>query len=394
MDYCFDNTPNRRGTDSIKWNYYPPDVLPMWIADMDFSSPPEIMEALIIRARHGVFGYPVGIVGNFKELDELKETIRERLATRYNWHIETGDLVFLPGVVRGFNMACHMVSGEGGSVIVETPLYPPILEAPANAGLARRDVELVRDPQGGYLSNWDDFTRALDEQARLFILCNPHNPVGKVFTTEELERKAAACLEAGVLICSDEIHCDLVFNGHRHVPIASLSPEIADHCITLMAPTKTFNIPGLQFSFAIVQNRELRKRFVKAEKGLVGWVNLMGLAAALAAYHHGQGWLDELLPYIEANRDFLSSYLQEELPEIKMVKPQGTYLAWLDCQQAGLGGKNPYQYFLEKGRVAFNDGGTFGKGGEGFVRLNFGCSRSNLEEGLERMKSALQVTKL
>ncbi len=394
MAYDFDTCPQRRDTDSIKWNNYPQDILPMWVADMDFRSPPQIVEALITRARHGVFGYPVGIVGNSKELDELKGAIQERLATNYNWQVDPGDLVFLPGVARGFNMACHMFSGQGGSVLVETPMYPPILEAPSNAGLTRRDVELQQDSQGEYRTDWDDFARGLDDQARLFILCNPHNPVGRVFTPQELERKAAACLEAGVVICSDEIHCELVYNGEQHVPIASLSPEIADNCITLMAPTKTFNMPGLQFSFAVIQNRELRKRFIKAENGLVGWVNLMGLAAALAAYRHCQAWLDELLAYLEDNRNFLSIYLQEELPEINMVKPQGTYLAWLDCRESGLEEKNPYQHFLENGRVAVNDGATFGKGGEGFVRLNFGCPRSVLEEGLRRMKAALQVTKL
>jgi cysteine-S-conjugate beta-lyase len=392
MAYNFDTIPERRGTDSIKWNFYPADVLPMWVADMDFSSPPEIIEALVKRARHGVFGYPVGIAGSSKELDELKETIQERLATLYNWQIEPGDLVFLPGVARGFNMACHMYSEQGGSVLVETPLYPPILEAPANAGLFRWDVELVVD-QAQYHTNWDGFSNALSKGVRLFILCNPHNPVGRVFTQQELERKAAACLETGTIICSDEIHCDLVYRGHKHIPIASLSPEIAERCITLMAPTKSFNIPGLQFSFAIVQNRELRRRFIKAEKGLVGWVNLMGMATALSAYRYGKAWLDELLPYLEANRQYLSSYLEEQLPQIKMVKPQGTYLAWLDCREAGLQGENPYKHFLERGRVAFNDGVTFGKGGEGFVRVNFGCPRDILEEGLERMKFALQVTK-
>jgi cysteine-S-conjugate beta-lyase len=392
MAYNFDTCPNRRNTDSVKWNQYPANVLPMWVADMDFQSPPEIIEALIKRARHGVFGYPVGIEGTSKELEELKETIQERLLALYNWRIVPEELLFLPGVARGFNMACHIFSAEGGSVLVETPMYPPILEAPSHARLSRRDVELLRDQQGNYSTNWEDFSNALEDQARLFILCNPHNPVGRVFKREELERKASACLSAGVVICSDEIHCDLVYKGHQHIPVASISPEIAQNCITLMAPTKTFNIPGLQFSFAVIQNRELRKKFIKAQQGLVGWVNLMGLSAALAAYRDCRAWLDELLDYLQANRDFLATYLREQLPEIKMVDPQGTYLAWLDCREPNLEGKNPYQYFLEKGRVAFNNGSTFGKGGEGFVRMNFGCPRSLLEEGLERMKTAFKVT--
>ena len=394
MTYNFGTCPNRRGTDSIKWNFYPEDVLPMWVADMDFVSPPEIIQALVKRAEHGVFGYPVGIVGKSQELQELKGVIQDRLSTLYGWQIYPEDLVFLPGVARGFNMACHMFSDEPGRVIVETPMYPPILEAPSNAGLTRRDVELLRSPQGEYFTDWEDFVTALDERARLYILCNPHNPVGRVFTRAELERKAQACLQAGVLICSDEIHCDLVYGGHQHIPIASISSEIANNCITLMAPTKTFNIPGLQFSFAVIQNEELRKRFIRAEQGLVGWVNLMGQAAALAAYRDSQSWLFELLAYLKANRDLVVGFLQEELPEIKMVQPEGTYLAWLDCRVSALDGKNPYQHFLQNGRVAFNDGSTFGKGGQGFVRLNFGCSRSILEEGLQRMKSALQVTKL
>jgi cysteine-S-conjugate beta-lyase len=394
MTYNFDTFPERRGTDCAKWDFYLEEVLPMWVADMDFVSPPQISAALIERAQHGVFGYPIGTEGNPRELKELREVIQQRLAEQYKWQIKPEDLVFLPGVARGFNMACNMFAGQPGSVVVETPLYKPILEAPAHSGLERRDVTFQQDLAGEYRTDWDDFTAALQEGASLFILCNPHNPLGRVFTQEELERKAEACLKTGVVICSDEIHCDLVYSGHQHIPIASLSPEIAANTITLMAPSKTFNIPGLQFSFAVVQNRDLRKRFIKAQQGLVGWVNVMGLAAALVAYRDCQGWLDELLFYLEANRDFLANILRAELPLIEMSPVEGTYLAWLDCRKAFPQDADPYRLFLEHGRVAFIDGASFGKGGQGFIRLNFGCPRPMLQEALERMKKALLVTEL
>jgi cystathionine beta-lyase len=394
MTYNFDTFPERRGTDCTKWDYYSEDVLPMWVADMDFVSPPQIATALIKRAQHGVFGYPLGIDGHPGELKEIINVIQERLANRYNWQIEPEELVFLPGVARGFNMACHMFAGSHSSVVVETPIYPPILRAPANASLEHREVMFLHDKLGGYRTDWDDFTCALQEGAKLFILCNPHNPLGRVFTQEELERKAETCLKEGTIICSDEIHCDLVYSGQQHIPIASLSPEIAANTITLMAPSKTFNIPGLQFSFAIVQNKDLRKRFIKAQQGLVNWVNVMGMTAALVAYRDCQDWVDELQLHLEANRNFLANYIQTELPAVKMNTVEGTYLAWLDCRKAVPEGTNPYQFFLEKGRVALNDGETFGKGGQGFVRLNFGCPRPMLEQALERMRNALQVTKL
>jgi cystathionine beta-lyase len=222
----------------------------------------------------------------------------------------------------------------------------------------------------------------------LFILCNPHNPVGRIYTQGELLHMAEICLRSGVVICSDEIHSDLVYSGFQHVPIASLDSDIAQKTITLMSPSKTFNLAGLQCSFAIIQNRELRKKYLAARKGLVPWVNLMGLAAAQAAYSDGQEWLDQLLIYLQGNREFLYDYIQSSLPGIRMVKPEATYLAWLDCTQAKIMG-SPYEFFLERARVALNDGKTFGNGGEGYVRLNFACPRSTLSEALFRMKEAL-----
>jgi cystathionine beta-lyase len=221
----------------------------------------------------------------------------------------------------------------------------------------------------------------------MFLLCNPHNPVGRVYRHDELERLAEICLSHNVIICADEIHGDLIYRGQQHVPIAALDPEIAQHTITLTSPSKTFNLAGLQCSIAIIQNAELRRRYLEAKHGLVAWVNLMGLIAAQAAYREGQAWLDQLLIYLEANRDALHDFVRDELSGIHMAKPEGTYLAWLDCREAIDG--NPYEFFLREARVALGDGASFGRGGGGFVRLNFGCPRATLMEALTRMKRAL-----
>lgn len=389
MKYNFDHRPEHKKSDSIKWNEYPEDVLPLWLADMDFLSPPQVIEALKKRVEHGYFGYPEGVEGSPTELGELRLTLVLRMEELYGWKITPEDLFFLPGVVKGFNLACHAAAEPGGEVLIETPVYPPFLKAPRNAGLGRQDVELKLEPDGSYSIDFDAFEAAATPAVKLFILCNPHNPVGRVFTRSELERMAEICLRKNILICSDEIHCDLVFEGWRHIPVASLSEEIAQHTITLMAPSKTYNIPGLACSFAVIQNQALRQKFRRAQKGLVGWVNIMGLVAAQAAYQEGNDWLIELMAYLQGNRDYLEKFVREELPGVKMKAPEGTYLAWLDCRESAAAGSS-YDFFLKEARVALMDGASFGKGGEGFVRLNFGCPRSILEEALTKMKAALQ----
>lgn len=388
MKYDFDHSPDRRNTDSVKWRLYGPDVLPLWVADMDFPSPEPVIRALRERVEHGIFGYPEGVRYHPKELPELRQMIMERLETRYNWQVQPEDLIFQPGVATGFNLACHTMAEPNGEVVVQTPLYPPILRAPGYAGMQVREEPLQRQDSGFYEIDWDAFEDGVSEKTRLFILCNPHNPVGRVFTKGELERMAQICLEKGVVICSDEIHCDLIYSGNRHIPIASLDQEIARNTITLMAPSKTFNIAGLKFSVTIIQDSDLRRKYLKAQKGLVSWVNLLGLAAARAAYKEGQPWLDQLLKYLEANRDILKEFVDRELPGVSMASPEGTYLAWLDCREANLGPAqdDPFKFFLDQARVALNDGKEFGRGGEGFVRLNFGCPRQVLMKALHLMK--------
>lgn len=381
MTYRPDEQIDRRRFESIKWHRYGDDVLPMWVADMDFRAPEPVIRALQERVAHGVFGYGT-------PPDELREVIVARLAEHYDWQVSEDELIFYPGVVPAFNLACHALASPGQGVLIQTPVYPPILSAPGDAGMTNDEMQLSRQQDGNYDIDFDLFQRTINDRTRLFILCNPHNPVGRVFRREELERMAEICLRRDIVICSDEIHCDLLLDGHVHTPIAALSPEVAASTVTLMAPSKTYNIAGLKSSVAIVQNRELRKQLGSVRQGLMSGVNVLGYTAALAAYRDGQGWLDSVLRYLEANCDIAMDFVERNLPGVTMGRPEGTYLAWLSCHESAIPG-NPHTFFLEEAKVALNDGATFGRGGEGFVRLNFGCPRATLIEGLRRMKHAL-----
>lgn len=382
MPFDFDHCPDRRSTESFKWKLYGEDVLPMWVADMDFLAPPAVMEALHLRVDHGIFGYAM-------ESEQLKEVIVDRMASLYNWQISPADLVFTPGVVAGFNLAAQMFEDPSSEILIQTPVYPPFLRAAPCAGLNRVDAPLVHNQDSTYSIDMADFKKHVSPATAMFILCNPHNPVGRVFSPEELEGLAEICLSNGTIICSDEIHCDFVYSRHKHIPIAALSPEIADKTITLMAPSKTFNIAGLDFAFAIIQNPELRKRFRSSCKGLTGGTNMMGQVAAKAAFEDGGEWLKECMTYLESNRDYLVKYLKTELPVLKTACPEATYLVWIDCRGLNLN-EPPADFFLREGKVALNAGEEFSSGGEGFVRLNFGCPRSFLEDGLNRMTRAIK----
>jgi cysteine-S-conjugate beta-lyase len=388
MKYNFDTPPDRKNTESIKWEAYPPDVIPLWVADMDFPSPEPVVQALVERARHGVFGYPRGISSRSGDNVELAQIFAGYLLKKYDWSVDLEALVFVPGVVTGLNIASLAFAAPVGGVLVQTPVYPPIHSAAATTGAISQEMELSRQSDGTYWVDWDRFDASFTPQTRLLMLCNPHNPIGHVFRQDELERMAEICLKHKVILCSDEIHCDLIYPGYRHIPIASLDPEIARHTITFMAPSKTYNLAGLQCSVAIIPDLELRQQFLAARKGLAQYINLMGVVAAQVAYRDGQDWLDQVLSYLCANRDTLFEAVRTELPGIKMALPEATYLGWLDCRGAKMPG-GPYKFFLEQARVAFSDGAAFGKGGEGFVRINFGCSRSLLAEAIERMKSKL-----
>jgi cystathionine beta-lyase len=384
-NFNFDRIVDRTDTDSTKWQRYGEDVLPMWVADMDFRSPPGVIEALHERVEHGVFGYP-------QIPEDLREIIAERLRQLYDWEVSPEAITFLPGIVPGFNQAAQALVPSQEGLMIQTPVYMHILHAAEVAGVHGSAMELTREADGRYTIDFDLFERTIEEpeaRTRMFLLCNPHNPVGRVFTRDELEQMAEICLRHDLFICSDEIHCDLIFDDHHHIPIAALSPEIEEKTITLMAPSKTFNIAGLHCGFAVIPNTKLRRRYRKAGKGLMGTPNLLGYTAAQAAYLEGQAWLDELLIYLEDNRDVAVDYVREHLPELHVTAPEGTFLAWIDCRDADLP-VSPHRFFLEEAKVALNEGAAFGPGGEGFVRLNFGCPRDLLMQGLERIRHALE----
>jgi cysteine-S-conjugate beta-lyase len=381
MKYDFDRIIERRETDSMKWRKYGEDIIPLWVADMDFPSAEPIVQALHERVDHRVFGYT-------RPTTELRMAIRERLKTLYDWDIRDEDLLFLPGLVTGLNLAFHVYTEPGEGVLAQPPVYFHFVRDPVLHGRILDDPPLVQKGDT-YEIDFDGFEKAITNQTKIFLLCNPHNPVARVYTVKELERLAEICLGKDVIICSDEIHCDLLYPGYRHTPIATLSPEAANQTITLMAPSKTYNLAGLHCGFAIIQNPRLRTIWETRSRGLIPGVNIMGHVAALAGLRHGQEWFEQVLDYLRANRDFLAEYTRERLPGIRMTKMEATYLAWLDCRGAGIGG-NPFQFFLEKAKVALNDGSEFGKGGEGFVRLNFACPRKTLVEALDRMSVALK----
>ncbi len=381
MQYDFDGEVERRGGDSIKWGLYPEDVIPLWVADMDFRSAAPILEALRRRTDHAVFGYS-------RPSKMLFQAIERRLMRLYGWETADPDIVFIPGIVSGLNIAFQAFAATGEGIVAQPPVYFHFLRDPAQHGRMLQDVPLAYNGRS-YEIDFDRLESSITNRTRIFALCNPHNPVGRVFSRAELEGIADICLRHRLIICSDEIHCDLVFPPFRHIPIATLSPEVENSAVTLMSPSKTYNIAGLDCGFALIKNSRLRKIWRDVSSGIVPAVNIFGHTAALAALHEGGEWLEQVLTYLQSNRDFLSNYLSEKMPTLRMCAVQATYLAWIDCRAADMK-ENPSEFFLKKARVALSDGSEFGKGGENFVRLNFACTRKKLTEALDRMQSAME----
>jgi cystathionine beta-lyase len=381
----FDFVINRRNPNNLnKWTWYPNGVLPMWVADMDFRSPKPILDALHKAVDHGVFGYE--LVPNV-----LRETVAARLDRLYRWKVKPDTVIAVTGIVSGFSVVAREFCTPKKGVMIQTPVYNEFHEIKNNVGVPQIDVPFLKRVDGNVLSyemNWDLFERQV-RKAGIFLLCNPHNPLGIIFSRKDLMRMAEICMKHDALIVSDEIHSELLLAGNTFMPMASLSPEIANHTITLIAPSKTFNVPGLFCGFAIIPNKALRARYQKEVDRLCLHVGSMGLFAARVAFSGKcDGWLAGLRRYLTANRDFLVEYVTENMPGVCLTIPQATYLAWLDFSAYHLK-KSPYDFFLKKARVALSDGRIFGKGSEGYVRLNFGCPRSILEQGLERMKRSL-----
>ena len=375
----FDKIIDRRNTGAIKWDIYKDrDILPLWVADMDFESPPAVIEALKRRVEHGVFGYTW-------QTPELVQTLIARLKKLYNWEVQDEWIVWLSGLVSGLNVACRAIGEPGDDVLTTIPIYPPFLSAPRNQGRTLSRFQMA-DNNGRWEFDFSAFEKAVASQTKLFILCNPHNPLGRIFTRDELTRVAEICERHDLVICSDEIHCDLLLDeGKAHIPTATLSPEIAARTITLMAPSKTYNVAGLGLSFAVIPNERLRRRFLRAMRGIVPHPNLFGYTAALAAYKHGDAWLAELLEYLRQNRDIVYQRINA-IPGLSMTHVQATYLAWIDVRELPV--DNPHKFFEAAG-VGLSDGREFN--GRGFVRLNFGCPREMLNEALARMEKAVRA---
>jgi cysteine-S-conjugate beta-lyase len=386
MPYDFSNHLDRTGTASLKWTQYPKDVLPVWVADTDFAAPDQILDALKNRLDHGVLGY------EFPQASLLK-AVADRMIKLYGWQVEPEAVVATPGIIAAFNAAAWTVGQPGQGLLTQPPVYPPFLALAGNVGLVNQFAQLRAETHEhvlNYRIDFDDFRGALHSngaRTAMFLLCNPHNPTGQIYTRAELQRVAELCLEHEVAIVSDEIHSELLLGEARHIPIASLSPEIERRTITLVAPSKTYNVPGLFCGFAIIPDAALRERFKKASDRLIHHVSSLSLIAAEVAYSgECDAWLAALRRQLAANRDWVVDFVRRNLPEVRITVPQATYLAWLDCNRLPLNGRNPYEFFLEHAKVAFNRGEDFGAGGEGFVRLNFGTTPQMLEEAMERVK--------
>ena len=385
----FDRLTDRRGTDCLKYDFaaergYPGEVLPFWVADMDFPAPEPVVKALEQRARHGIFGYT-----------DIKEDYREILARwfqrRHGWQIEGEWLSITPGVVFGICTAIRAFTELGEGVLICPPVYYPFA-----ASIKANGRKLVESPlvekDGHYEIDFQDFERKIVEGwVKIFVLCSPHNPVGRVWSRQELEQVAAICQKHRVLVVSDEIHQDFVRPGHRHTVFASLGAEVADFTITCTSPSKTFNLAGLQISHIFISNESLRRRF-RHELEAVGYgePNAMAEVAAKAAYGEGEPWLTELLSYLEENLRRTRAFLAESLPQVKLIEPEGTYLLWLDCRGTGLSPEEQDEVIVQRGRIWLDEGRIFGKGGEGFQRINMACPWSILEEGLKRLAFALK----
>lgn len=384
-DYNFDEIIDRSQHSSAKWSMVEDDCLPMWVADMDFRSPPSAIQAMIERAEHGIFGYTT-------DPPKLKDIIVERMQRLYGWRIAPEDIVFSPGMVLALCAVCQGFGAPGDGVLIQTPVYGSFFKAASNHQKFTYNVDMhyVADDAHSfhYETDYDEFEKAAREgQTSIYLQCSPQNPAGFLYSLEELERIGEICLQHNVLIVADEIHSDLILEG-RHIPIATLSDELAQHTITTIAPSKTFNLPGMACSVLIAQNKEIRQKLQAALRGISAHVNIMGYEAAYGAYSGGGEWLRQLLVYLKGNRDYAIDYLRRNIPQIKTTIPQATYLLWMDMRELPIEG-DLLDFCRASAKIAPTDGGFFGSAGEGFVRLNFGCPRATLEEGLRRLKAAV-----
>ena len=383
----FDEPAGREGTDCIKYDrreetFGVKDIIPMWVADMDFNTPDFVVESLQKRLEHQIYGY------SFRSSEYFQSMI-SWIKTRHNWTVEKEWISFSPGIVPALNFCTLAFTQSGDSIIVQPPVYFPFFSAAESHG-RNLIYNRLTESEGKWNMDYNSLIAGIDSKTKMIIISNPHNPVGRVWTPEELNNLADICLKNNILIISDEIHCDLVLPGFTHTPMASLSEKIAENTITLIAPSKTFNLAGLSTSSVIIKNPVLRKSFNRIVDNLhVGNGNIFGNTASIAAYTSGHKWLDALLDYIDNNIEFVKDYCGKMIPEIIPVQPEATYMIWLDCRRFGMSGKDLQNFFVHKAGVGMNEGSTFGPGGEGFMRMNLGTTHQTVMKAMEQIERAV-----
>ena len=383
----FDEPAGREGTDCIKYDrreetFGVKDIIPMWVADMDFNTPDFVVESLQKRLEHQIYGY------SFRSSEYFQSMI-SWIKTRHNWTVEKEWISFSPGIVPALNFCTLAFTQPGDSIIVQPPVYFPFFSAAESHG-RNLIYNRLTESEGKWDMDYNSLIAGIDSKTKMIIISNPHNPVGRVWTPEELNNLADICLKNNILIISDEIHCDLVLPGFTHTPMASLSEKIAENTVTLIAPSKTFNLAGLSTSSVIIKNPVLRKSFNRIVDNLhVGNGNIFGNTASIAAYANGHKWLDALLDYIDNNIEFVKDYCGKMIPEIIPVQPEATYMIWLDCRRFGMSGKDLQNFFVHKAGVGMNEGSTFGPGGEGFMRMNIGTTHQTVMKAMEQIERAV-----
>ncbi|RDI36919.1 cystathionine beta-lyase [Falsibacillus pallidus] len=390
MKINFDEQINRQNTSSVKWDalknvFGKEDLLPMWVADMDFRPPSAVIDALKERLEHGMFGYTF-------VPDHAAASIQEWVSKRHGWTIDTEWIMYSPGVVPALGMAIQALTEPGDRVLVQSPVYTPFFNMVKENKRELVNCPLVLEDER-YKIDFEAFEETIKQDVKMFLLCNPHNPGGRVWTREELVKIAEICKQHEVLIVSDEIHSDLVMPPHKHVPLASIDPSYGDISVTCIAPSKTFNLAGLQASSMIIPNPHIREKMAALQKQQGFFtLNAFGIFGMEAAYRHGEDWLDELLEYISGNIALVEQFIEKEMPEIKVMKPDGGYLIWIDCSRLGLSDEEIRDKLINEGNLALEPGTKYGLGGEEFVRMNIACPREMVQEGLDRMKKALKST--
>lgn len=388
MAFDFDTLIDRRNTRSYKWDqcevlFGSKEILPLWVADMDFPSPPAVQAILKKRAELGAYGYAIRTDGYF-------QSIQDWFKRRFDWSLQKEWIVDSPSVVTTLSLAVELFSEPGAPVVLQSPVYYPFYDVITSNDRVVADNPLVIR-NGRFEMDLDHLEKLFQDGAKLMLLCSPHNPGGRVWERQELLELGELCLRYGVTVVSDEIHCDLVFDGHKHIPFATLSPEIADITITALAATKTFNLPGLQTSFMAVSNRSMRTKLDKRLKTLsLHMASHFAQDAVEAAYREGEEWLEAMLAYVNGNLDYTLAYLAEHAPAIKPLKPDGTYLLWLDCRELGLDKHGLKELMYKKAKVAFNEGSIFGREGEGWLRMNLACPRPIVEQALRQFCEAVR----